>query len=452
MHLSFLGGTGTVTGSKALLEHDGRRLLIDCGLFQGLKQLRLRNRDGLPAEPAQVDAVLLTHAHLDHSGYLPCLVQRGFRGRVFATQATRDLCGLLLPDSGHLLEEEARYANRHGFSRHQPALPLYDEAQARAALHHFQIQRYDEPFEPLPGVRAWFRSAGHLLGAASLRIEWGGQSILFSGDLGRSDDFIMKPPAPPQAADTVVIESTYGDRSHPSADPLVELAQIINRTAARGGIVVVPSFAVGRAQTLLYCILQLKKARRIPNLPLYLNSPMAANATQLYERHAALHRLSRAQCEAAFGAAEIVNDVEASKRLNALRWPSVIVSASGMATGGRVLHHLKAYAPDARNTLLFAGFQAAGTRGAALVGGATSVKIHGEYVPVRAEVAHLGGLSAHADREGLLAWLGACPQAPRRVFVNHGEPLAADALRLAIKERWGWHALVPEHAQRISLD
>jgi metallo-beta-lactamase family protein len=451
MHLTFLGAAGTVTGSKTLLELGGKRLLVDCGLFQGVKQLRLRNWDGLPLPAAQIDAVLLTHAHLDHSGFVPRLVELGYRGRVHATEGTRDLCALLLPDSGHLLQEEADYANRHGFSRHKPALPLYDEAGARRALERFTAQRLDMPFEPVAGVQARYGRAGHLLGAASVLIEHRGESVLLSGDLGRDDDLLVKPPAPPPAADYVVIESTYGDRLHPAVEPLGALAQIINRTAARGGVVIVPAFAVGRAQTLLYCMRQLKLAQRIPDLPVYLNSPLAAGASALYRRHEASCRLSAAECEALFEGVRIVGDVEESKRLNALRWPSVIVSASGMASGGRVLHHIKAYAPDARNTLLFCGFQAPGTRGAALVGGASSVKIHGQYVPVRCEVAHLDVLSAHADRSGLLAWLAALPRPPRRVFVNHGEPVAADALRLAIEERFGWPVQVPEHGQRIAL-
>ncbi len=305
-----------------------RRLLVDCGLFQGLKQLRLRNWDALPLQAEQIEAVVLTHAHLDHSGFLPRLVRLGFKGRVHATEATRDLCELLLPDSGHLLEEEAQYANRHGFSRHKPALPLYDEADARRALGRFAVQALHTAFEPLPGVRVRLSSAGHLLGAASLHIECQGPSILFSGDIGRSDDLLMKPPEPPPAADAVVIESTYGDRLHTTDDPLGGLAQAINRTAARGGIVIVPAFAVDRAQTLLYAIHQLKQARRIPDLPVFPNSPMAADATRLYQHHAALHRISAAQCAAAFGSATIVTDVEASKRLNGLRWPWRSRSAS----------------------------------------------------------------------------------------------------------------------------
>ena len=451
MHLTFLGGSGTVTGSKALLEHDGRRVLIDCGLFQGLKQLRLRNWETLPSEPARIDAVVLTHAHLDHSGYLPRLVEGGFAGRVHATHATRDLCHLVLPDSGRLQEEEAGYANRHGFSRHKPALPLYDEAQARRALRHIDGHPYDSPIEPLPGLRVRFVMAGHLLGAASVHVEWAGRSLLFSGDLGRVDDLLMKPPAPAPRAEYVVIEATYGNRLHERGDPRDVLAQTISRTAARGGVVIVPSFALGRAQTLLLAIHQLKMAHRIPDMPVYLNSPMAADATRLYERHATLHRLSRQQCVDAFQGVKIVNDVEESKRLNALRWPSIIVSASGMASGGRVLHHLKAYAPDARHTVLFVGYQAAGTRGAAMVGGAESVKVHGQYVPVRAEVVHLDSFSAHADRDGLLRWLAALPAPPREVFVNHGEAVAADALRLAIEERFGWRVRVAEQNRPSAL-
>ncbi|MGO4392398.1 MBL fold metallo-hydrolase RNA specificity domain-containing protein [Variovorax sp. M-6] len=450
MRIEFLGGTGTVTGSKYLLEHDGRRLLVDCGLFQGLKQLRLRNWAPLPIKASDIDAVLLTHAHLDHSGFVPRLIKLGFRGPVYCTQATRDLCELLLPDSGWLQEEEADFANRHGHSRHEPALPLYTMEDAREALGRFEAVPFDEVQSPWRGWKWRLRRAGHIVGAASARIAWADGSILFSGDLGRSDDLVMRAPERPEAADYVVVESTYGDRLHRDVDTLGALAAVVNRTAARGGMLVIPAFAVGRAQTLLHCIQLLKQARRIPDMPVYLNSPMAADATRIYRHHLDQHRLSADQCAAMSKEAIIVNTAEESKRLNALAFPSIIVSASGMATGGRVLHHLKAYAPDARNTLLFAGFQAAGTRGASLVGGAKEVKIHGAYVPVRAEVAHLDTLSAHADRGQLLAWLDALP-APRRVFVTHGEPVAADALRLAIEERHGWPVTVPDYLESHEL-
>ena len=451
MRLTFLGATGTVTGSKYLLEHLGRRLLVDCGLFQGLKQLRLRNWDAFPVAPGSVDAVVLTHAHLDHSGYLPRLVQGGFRGPIHCTAPTHELCKLLLPDSGRLLEEEADHANRHGWSKHAPALPLYTEADAELTLKRFRNQGFAQAFEPIPGVSVTLSRAGHLLGAATVRIAWDDGSVLFSGDLGRDHDLLMLPPAAPEAANTVVVESTYGDRVHESIDPLMVVAEVVNRTAARGGVVVVPSFAVGRAQTLLHILHELRQTNRIPNLPVFLNSPMATGATRIYDAHHAEHRLTPEQCRALNGFARIVTTVEESKRLNALRMPAVIISASGMATGGRVLHHIEAFAPDRRNTLMFAGFQAAGTRGASIVGGATEVKIHGRYVPIRAEVANLSALSAHADRNELLAWIGSLPAAPQRIFVTHGEPVAADSLRQAIEERHRWPCSVPEYREVAEL-
>ncbi len=451
MQLRFLGGTGTVTGSKYLIEHAGRRLLVDCGLFQGLKQLRLCNWAPFPLPPAAIDAVILTHAHIDHSGYVPRLVEQGFRGKVHASAATLELCRLLLPDSGHLQEEEARYANRHGFAKHAPALPLYTEEAARRALQHFTTSPFDEAFEPLPGFEVRLQRAGHILGAASVLVRCGTHSVLFSGDLGRSDDLVMKPPAPPPAADIVLIESTYGNRSHGDADPLAQLAAVVSRTAARGGVVVVPAFAVGRAQALLHAIRLLKAQQRIPDLPVYLNSPMAADVTALFRQHADEHRLSSGDYRAMCAGVKIVNSEEESRALNALRFPSIIVSASGMATGGRVVHHLKAYAPDARNTIVLAGFQAAGTRGSHLLGGATQIRIHGEWIPVRAEIAALEGLSAHADRDGLLEWIGALPRAPHHVYATHGEPEAADALRQAIEERWRWPCSVPEYLETVEL-
>ena len=450
MKIEFLGGTGTVTGSKYLLEHEGRRLLVDCGLFQGLKQLRLRNWEALPVRAEEVDAVVLTHAHLDHSGFVPRFVQLGFKGPVICTPATASLCGLLLPDSGRLQEEQADFANRHGHSKHKPALPLYTERAALASLERFRRVGFEADHAPWPGWHLRFTRAGHILGAASVRVSWPGGSILFSGDLGRSDDLVMRPPQSCEPADYVVVESTYGDRNHGEADTLEALAQVVNRTAARGGVTIIPAFAVGRAQSLLHCLQLLKEARRIPDLPVYLNSPMAADATAILRHHMDEHRLSEQQCGLLSRGTTIVNTAEESRRLNNLRHPAIIVSASGMATGGRVLHHLKAYAPHARNTILFAGFQAAGTRGAAMVGGAESVKIHGIYVPVRAEVAHIDTLSAHADRRQLLAWLESVGT-PKRVFVTHGEPVAADALRLAIEERHGWAVTVPAYRDGCGL-
>jgi len=451
MRLTFLGAAGTVTGSKYLLEHRGARLLIDCGLFQGLKQLRLRNWDPFPLPAAEIDAVVLTHAHIDHSGYLPALARQGFRGAVYCTAGTRDLATVMLPDSGHLQEEDAAYANRHGFSKHHPALPLYTEQDARRALPLLRAKAFGEEFEVASDVHVRFSGAGHILGAASVRVRWEGGTLLLSGDLGRSEDIIMRPPEAPPAADHVIVESTYGDRFHEVVDPGTELAEVINRTAARGGIVVIPAFAVGRAQALLYLVATLKAGRRIPELPVFLNSPMAADVTAIYHQHRSEHRLDEEQCRRMCEAGRIVNTVEESRKLNDLRFPAVIISASGMATGGRVVHHLKAFAPDRRNTILLAGYQAAGTRGAALAAGAREIKIHGVHVPVRAEVVSLGSLSAHADRTELLAWLGKLPKRPKQVFMTHGEPVAADRLRQAVEERHRWSCTVPEHGQVVEL-
>ena len=451
MRLTFMGAAGTVTGSKYLLEHGGRRVLVDCGLFQGLKQLRLRNWDRLPLDAEKIDAVVLTHAHIDHSGYLPALATQGFKGPVYATDATRELCALLLPDSGHLQEEDAFYANRHGFSKHHPALPLYTEEDGRRVLRLFEAKPHGEVFEPIPGVQMRFQPAGHILGAASVHVSWDGGTALFSGDLGRDQDLLMRPPQAPPASDYVVMESTYGDRLHAAEDPATLLADAVNRTSARGGIVVVPAFAVGRAQALMFLVSELKRTGRIPDLPVFLNSPMAADATGIYQRHRSEHRLDAEQCLRMCHAARIVNSVEESRKLNDLRFPAIIISASGMATGGRVVHHLKAFAPDHRNTILLAGYQAAGTRGAALLGGAREIKIHGDYVPVRAEVVSLGSLSAHADRSELLAWLGRLPRPPKRVFLTHGEPVAADSLRLGIEEAHRWPCTVAEHLQAVEL-
>jgi metallo-beta-lactamase family protein len=451
MKLTFLGATATVTGSKYLIEYGGRRVLVDCGLFQGLKTLRLRNWAPLPVDPASIDAVVLTHAHIDHSGYVPRLIAQGFRGRVHATPATAALCALLLPDSGHLQEDDAKFANRHGFSKHAPALPLYTEADGRRALEHFSSHDFGTSFEPVPGLHVHFNPAGHILGAASAMVRCETGSVLFSGDLGRSDDLLMRPPAPPEAADVVLVESTYGNRLHGNADALTALADVVARTAARGGMVIVPAFAVGRAQELLHAIRLLKDAGRIPDLPVFLNSPMATDVTGLFTRHPELHRLGRDECAAMCRGVRFVNTEEESRALNDLRYPAIIVSASGMATGGRVVHHLKAYAPDPRSAIVFAGYQAMGTRGAAMVGGAKQVRIHGEWVPVNAEVVNLEGLSGHADREELLAWIDALPAAPKHVYVTHGEPEAADALRQAISEKHRWPCSVPEYRESVDI-
>jgi metallo-beta-lactamase family protein len=451
LQLRFLGATGTVTGSRYLVDTGTHRLLVDCGLFQGYKPLRLRNWAPLPVPPESIDAVVLTHAHLDHSGYLPRLAMQGFRGKVWCTPATRGLCRVMLPDSGRLLEEEAGYAERKGSSKHHPPLPLYREADALACLRLLVPVAFDQPFEPVPGVTATFRRQGHILGAAAVTLRGGGTSIVFSGDVGRPNDPVMHAPAPRDAADWVVVESTYGNRLHPATDARSELAAVLRRVIARHGVVVIPAFAVGRAQTLLHLVSQLLDAGEIPSVPLYLNSPMATQVGRLYDEFKDQHRLDAAALASMAKHTRAVDTVDASKDLNRRKGPMIIVSASGMATGGRVLHHLVAFAPDPRNAIVLSGFQAGGTRGAALAAGARSLRIYGEDVPVRAEVVQLSSASAHADADELVAWLRSAPPPPGRVFVTHGEPDAADALRVRIERELGWPAHVPEYGESVDL-
>jgi metallo-beta-lactamase family protein len=453
MKLEFLGATGTVTGSRYLLSHGASRVLFDCGLFQGFKQLRLRNWAPPPFEPRELGAVVLSHAHIDHSGYLPLLVRSGFRGKIYCTRATHELCRILLPDSAFLQEEQAEHANRHGYSKHHPALPLYTRADAERALQQFAPVPFGETFEPAPGMLARFAIAGHILGAAITTFSIGGRTLVFSGDLGRPRDPVMLEPAAVARADVVVLESTYGNRNHDAADPALELGRVISRTAARGGTVVIPSFAVGRAQALLLHLDRLREGGAIPAaLPIHLDSPMAIDVTGLYRAHVGEHRLDAEHCQALGRVARYVLEPDASRALDQSRWPAVIIAGSGMAAGGRVLHHLERFAPDPRSTILFTGFQAGGTRGAAMVAGAREVKIHGAYVPVRAEVRLLDNLSAHADRDELIAWLRGFERPPGRIFLTHGEPDAADALRIRIAESLRWTAEVPEYRDCIELE
>ncbi|MEZ6011495.1 MAG: MBL fold metallo-hydrolase [Hyphomonas sp.] len=449
--ITFLGGVGTVTGSRYLVESKGRRILVDCGLFQGFKQLRLRNWKPLPISPAEIDLVLLTHAHIDHSGYLPMLAREGFRGEIHATAPTAALCEILLPDSAHLQEREAEQANREGFSRHKPALPLYTMDDAAACLKLFRTHGFNQTVDLDGGLSATFVEAGHILGAASILLDTGKHRIAFSGDLGRYNDPIMHDPSPIVEADYVLVESTYGDTVHPATDPQDELEAIVNRTFRRGGTVIIPSFAVGRAQTLLYHLSRLRAAGRIPALPVYLDSPMAIDASELFVRFARDHKLTAAEAREACAIAKYTRHGEESRELDTDRTPKIIISASGMATGGRVLHHLKTYAPDARNTILFAGFQAGGTRGAAMLAGAQKVKIHGSYWDVRAEVQNLHMLSAHADSNEVMRWLGNFATPPKETFVVHGEAAASDALRHRISDELGWSARVPEHGETQKL-
>lgn len=446
MNLRFLGGTGTVTGSRYLLSDDKHRLLVDCGMYQGVKTLRKRNWAPFPVEPSSIEAVVLTHAHIDHTGYLPALVKNGFKGKIFCTKATHELCKVLLPDAGFLQEEDARYAFRKKFSKHEHPEPLFTEKDAWEALKHFESLHYHEAFEPVTGMVVTFTPAGHILGSSCVHVHHKGtdRTVVFSGDLGRQNDVIMRPPEPIAKADVLVCESTYGDRAHEDSDPAEELAQIITRTVGRGGIVLMPAFAVGRAQLLLHLIHKIMGQQRIPKLPVYLNSPMAIKATEIFCKHHKEHKLSAAECELMDEQTHFVRTVEESIELDAARYPCVIISASGMASGGRVLHHLKTLLPNPRNSVVFAGFQAPGTRGDALVNGAESVKIHGEYWPVKAEIYNMDSLSAHGDYNEILAWLEQGTLKPEKVYVTHGEMVASDVMRKRIAERFGWEVEVPE--------
>jgi metallo-beta-lactamase family protein len=451
MKLTSYGAADGVTGSKHLVEFAGSRILLDCGLFQGLKLHRERNWQPIPFDLDSLDAVVLSHAHLDHSGFLPVLVKHGYRGPVYASTATRDLTDVLLRDSAHLQEEDARRANRYGTSKHSKALPLYTGADAVRA-----VQR----LTPLPAGRSvkvgrievLLTPVGHLLGANAVTLAAGRERIVFSGDLGRQHDLLLPPPERIAQADVLLVEATYGNRRHPTDDVQAQLGDIIRRTVQRGGSVLLPSFAVGRAQALLLVLQRLKKVGDIPpSLPIFLDSPMAIAATDVTLRHRNLLALSRREIDTLTDGVRLIETAAQSQRLTRSRYPSVIISASGMATGGRVLHHLRAMAPEQRHHIVFPGFQVAGTRGARLVAGEREVKIFGEMVPVRAEVSHLEGFSGHADADELMQWLRGFERAPRHTFVVHGDPEATDALRFRIGNELGWRSSVPPHAQSVEV-
>lgn len=452
MELIFAGATGTVTGSKFLLRSNGTKVLIDCGLYQGYKYLRQRNRAPFPFEQDELDGVILTHAHIDHSGYLPKLVKDGFDGPIFCTEATNELCEIMLPDSGRLQEEDAKYANKEGFSSHEPAKPLYTEEMAHRTLEHFEPRPYEQNFSPVGNLSVEFSQAGHILGASLAEITAEGKKILFTGDLGRPEAPLMKKPVTGQATDFLVMESTYGNRQHQNLDPREKLAELINKTVKRDGTVLIPSFAVGRAQILGYFLQQLISEEKIPDLPIYLDSPMAVSVTKVFNEHSELHRLDEEECRALDAAITYTNSVEESKSINRNPDPKIIISASGMATGGRVLHHLKVYGPQHENLVLFVGYQAPGTRGAKMLGGANSVKIHGDYIPIEAQVKRLENLSAHADYNEMMDWLKNFKEEPATTFLVHGEPDAADALRLLIEDELDWQCHMPEHLEKASLD
>lgn len=456
--LQFLGAARTVTGSKFLLTVGGRRLLIDCGLFQGLKELRLRNWSDLPVSASAIDAVVLTHAHLDHSGYLPRLARQGFEGPAYCAPATVDLLALLLPDSGHLQEEEARYANLRGYSKHHPALPLYTRREAERSLGLLKAKRYGEAFEPLPGVRATLHPSGHILGAAFVELEFEGRRLVVSGDLGGYDGAVMRPPTPlPPKTDYVLVECTYGGRRQDHHPVEEQLRERIAPVLERRGVVVIPAFAVGRTTLVLYHLRRLQDAGALPDVPVFVDSPMATDAVEVYCRYGGEHNLrvealqDPGKCVLRPRSTRLIRDVEDSKRLNDLEGPAVIVSASGMATGGRVLHHLKRRLPDKRNLVLLVGYQPQGTRGRSLLEGARQVRMLGEEVPVRAVVAAINGLSAHGDADDLLRWLGTARPAPKKVFLVHGEPEGLDAVSRRVAQELGFPRHAPAYLEKVRL-
>ncbi len=438
--LTFIGGAGTVTGSKYLVTHDGRRILVDAGVFQGERELRRLNWEPFPVPPASIEKVLLTHAHTDHVGYLPVLVRDGFSGEVLATQASCQLAEIVLRDSAFLAERDAEHAASHGYSRHDPPLPLFTEADVERALGRFRIVDYDEQVDLGGGLHARWTRAGHILGAASIRLATPSTSVLFSGDLGRAEHPVLRSREIPPGAETVLVESTYGDREHhePSGPEHEPLADLIRRTARRGGSVLIPAFAVDRTEVVLQTLTELLHAGRIPELPVYVNSPMALAALAVYRdpRHAAELRPDL-DVNAFIDLPHLheVHTTEESIKLNRPKLPSIIISSSGMATGGRVLHHLEHLLPDNRNAVVLAGYQAAGTRGRALLDGAAHLKMHGRQVAVRAEILADEEFSVHADRSELLDWLAALVPAPRRVFTVHGTPASASALAAEVQLR-----------------
>lgn len=459
--LWFLGGVETVTGSRFLVEREGARVLVDCGLFQGLRELRRRNWQPFPVEPASIDAVVLTHAHLDHCGFLPALARDGFRGPVFASPPTAELAAILLADAGHLQEEDAAYANRKGFSKHAPALPLYTEEDARAALALVRAVPEGQPFAVAPGVRATLHRAGHILGACSVALALDGAgAVVFSGDLGRADPALVAYRDPvPRDTRTLVCESTYGDREHPSREAAVAaLRDAIRRPLARGGAAIVPAFAVDRTPALLLALRELVRAGELPRTPVFVDSPLALAGLEIYRRHpewldpAVAAAIRRGDDPFDPGDLREARSPAESRAINDVRFPCVIVSASGMASGGRVLHHLKARLPDPRTSVVLVGFQAAGTRGRLLADGARFVKIHGHYVPVKATVVSVDGFSAHADRNELLGWLRTAAPPPEITYVAHGEPAGARALADTLERELGWAAVVPRLGERVALD
>lgn len=451
MQITFLGACNTVTGSKYLIKHNNRKYLIDCGMFQGYKELRLRNWSELPIEPSSIDAVLLTHAHIDHSGYLPLFIKKGFDGPVYSTHATKDLCSILLPDSGYLHEEEARRANKYGYTKHKLALPLYTKDDGENAIGYFKSLNYNEPLTLDKGCTASWYNVGHILGASAIKLDMDGTSIVFSGDLGRYCDPIMKEPEKIDQADYIVVESTYGDRLHKKIPVLDQLEKIIKITAKRGGTTLIPAFAVGRSQLILYYLYQLKIGGRIPDIPIYLDSPMALAATKYLHKHVSETKIDKDLCEKICRIAKYSYTKEDSIELDLNSFPKIIISASGMMTGGRILHHIQRYASDHRNSIVISGFQAGGTRGAKILAGDPEIKIFGQLVKINADVHDLSNISSHPDYKETLKWLKGFKNSPKTVFITHGETTGSEGLKKHIESEFGWNCVIPKYSESAKL-
>lgn len=449
--IQFLGGAGTVTGSKFLLTVGERKILIDCGLFQGLKELRLQNWAPFPIDPKTIDAVLLTHAHLDHCGYLPLLIRNGFSGPVYCTAPTRDLAKVILNDSAKIQEEDAARANAEGYTKHSPAKPLYTTEDVQKALQRFQVIGIKTWLSITAGVEARFTNSGHILGSALIEVKTPDQTIAFTGDLGRSEPLMMNPPEFIKNADYLVVESTYGDRLHSPMSPLKELARVVCETVERKGHIIIPSFAVGRTQDVLFLLSTLKQQCQILDIPIFLDSPMGINATEIFSDYPDWHRLSPADVSHLCQSVTMVKSWQQSDELLRMKESSIVIAGSGMMTGGRVLSHLKKRLPDARNSVILVGFQAAATRGSLLRNGIPEVKIHGEYYPVRAKIEEISTLSAHADQGDMIKWLRHFEAPPKKVFIVHGEPQGSDALRVRIQDALGWKCMIPHMNDSVEL-
>lgn len=452
MKITFLGATENVTGSKYLIEQGDTKILVDCGLFQGTKETRRRNWNEFPLKPESIDAIILTHAHIDHSGYIPAFVKNGFKGKIYCSQATFELCSILLIDSGSIQEEDAKAANKYGYSSHRPALPLYTSNDAEKALESFEVVDFEKSFKVGSFLSITLIPSHHILGSSFVVISDGKKTITFSGDLGRPNELIMKDPTYLKKTDFLVLESTYGDRLHKAEDPVEEIGKIINQTVKKGGTIIIPAFALGRAQTILYCLYKLKENNLIPDIPIFLDSPMAINITDLLCKFKAEHKLSAELCHDVCHIAKYTRSVQESKKIAALDKPAVIIAGSGMATGGRVLHHLKRFISDSKNTILFVGYQAEETRGRALVDGKKDIMIHGKKLKVNAEIKKLDSFSAHADYNEILQWLSYFEYKIETVFLTHGERESALSLKSKIDEQFGWNTVVPKYLESFDLD